>query len=156
MKFKDAVDKTPGLQQFYKSGLQALRSRDRSRVTVEDSRSLRGSVDIDTALLHIDPNGHRWDFAIAYKHLDRAKEVIYWAEFHTASDSQVNIVIRKALWLLNWLREGGKLLAQFESDVVWVSSGATTFTLSAPQKKRMAQTGLRHVGGTLQIPNNRR
>jgi hypothetical protein len=47
------------------------------------------------------------------------------------------------------------LLAEFERDIVWVSSGATTFTLTSPQKKRMAEVGLKQVGGKLRIPRKR-
>jgi hypothetical protein len=38
----------------------------------------------------------------------------------------------------------GSLLNQFERDFVWVSSGATSFTLGAPQRKKFAQLGLQH------------
>jgi hypothetical protein len=67
----------------------------------------------------------------------------------------VNKVINKARWLLGWFRTGGMPLAQFEREIAWVSSGATTFTLTAPQSKQMAEVGLIHKGLKLRIRNQR-
>lgn len=155
MKFKDAVKKVSGLENAYQVGLQALRAEDRPHIDAENTRRLTGSVDVDTALQGTYPNANRWDFAIAYEHANRPAEVIYWVELHTASDSQVKVVIRKAQWLLQWLKDSGKLLAGFERDIVWVSSGPTSFTLSAPQRKQMAQAGLQHRGSVLRISEKR-
>lgn len=155
MKFRQAVAQTPHLDEAYRAGLQALRPEDKPHIQPEDTRRLGGSVDIDAANKRVDPNGNRWDFAVAYAHTNRTKEVVYWVELHTASDSQVGKVILKAQWLLGWLRGDGALLNSFEKEILWVSSGATTFSLSAPQRKQMAQAGLKHGGGVLRIPNKK-
>jgi len=149
--FKTAVERTPNLANAWQAGLQALRAEDRPHVIVEDTRMLRGSVDVDGALARHQPNANRWDFAIGYQHSDRTCEVIYWAEMHTANDSQIEKVIAKAKWLRDWLRVEGRLLAEFECDIVWVSSGPTTFTGHSPRAKQMAAAGLRHVGSKLRI-----
>ena len=81
--------------------------------------------------------------------------MIYWTELHTASDAQVKVVIAKTRWLLDWLSGEGKPLAGFEREIVWVSSGATSFTRGSPQQKQMAAAGLRHVGSKLHIRNQR-
>jgi hypothetical protein len=151
--FKEAVEKTKNLEKAWEPGLQALRAEDRLHIDAEDTRKLRGSVDLDKAWQQIDPHGNRWDFGIAYQHSNRADEFVYWVELHTASDSQVKKVIKKAQWLLNWLKSNGGLLNQFEREIVWVSSGATTFTLNAPQKKQMALAALKHRGSKLRILN---
>jgi hypothetical protein len=153
MNFKQAVEATPPL--IWCAGLQALRAEDKPHIKAEDTHRLRGSVDVDTALQKAEPNANRWDFGIAYQHSDRDDEVVYWTELHTASDSEVKVVIAKARWLLAWLKNGGSNLAGFERDIVWVSSGATTFTLTSPQRKQMAAAGLRHVGARLSIRNQR-
>jgi hypothetical protein len=153
--FKEAVEKTPHLENAWEPGLQALRAQDRPHIEPEDTHRLTGSADIDTALMRIYPQANRWDFAIGYQHTDRKDEVIYWTELHTASDSQVKVVIAKVQWLLGWLKGDGQLLSAFERDIVWVSSGRTSFTLSSPQKKQMATAGLRHVGLRLRIQNQR-
>jgi len=155
MKFKAAVEKVPGLEKAHQPGLRALRSQDRPHIVAEDTRRLTGSIDVDSALQARYPQANRWDFAIAYDHTDRNAEVIYWVELHTASDSQVKVVIKKAQWLLQWLKGDANTLATFEREIIWVSSGATSLTPSAPQTKQMAQAGLVHRGGTLRITNKR-
>jgi hypothetical protein len=156
MSFREAVENTPGLTQAYRPGLQALRAQDRPHIRAEDPRALRGSVDIDTAYVETEPHANRWDYGICYKHENRSQDFVYWVELHTASDSEVSVVIRKAKWLRNWLRGPGAQLAALERDIVWVSSGSTSFTLTAPQRKEMAQAGLQHVGTVLRIPKKRR
>jgi hypothetical protein len=155
MSFRAAVEATPHLKNAWQPGLQALRAGDKPHIDPEDTRHLAGSADIDTALAKVYPHANRWDFAIGYQHSDRSAEVIYWTELHTASDSQVKVVIRKAEWLLGWLRTGKNFLNAFERDIIWVSSGATTFTLSSPQKKAMATAGLNHCGRKLSIRDQR-
>ena len=157
MIFREAVEATTNLAGRFQIGLQALRAQDRLHIKAEDTRRLSGSIDLDTTLQAVEPHANRWDFAIAYRHTNRKAEVIYWTELHTASDSEVKVVIKKARWLLGWLKADGKKLAApaFESDIVWVSSGATTFQLTGPQRKQMAEAGLRHVGSCLRIRNKR-
>jgi hypothetical protein len=155
MTFKEAVENTTHLENAYRPGLQALRAQDRPHIDAEDTRKLTGSVDVDTANVAADPHGNRWDFGIAYQHTNRSEEVVYWVETHTANDSQVGVVIKKAAWLQQWFKGRGKQLAIFEKDIVWVSSGATTFTLSSTQRKQMAALGLRPAGGKLRIRNKR-
>ena len=155
MTFKEAIEKTPHLNRAWKTGLQALRPEDKPHIAAADTRKITGSVDVDTAYKKVDPYGNRWDFGIAYQHTNRQAEVVYWVEPHTASDSQVSVVIKKAQWLLHWLKNDGVLLKSFEYNIVWVSSGATAFTDSSTQKKRMAQAGLQYVGNKLCIPRER-
>ncbi|MBE7494465.1 MAG: hypothetical protein HS117_05940 [Verrucomicrobiaceae bacterium] len=155
MTFQEAVEKTTHLKDAYRPGLQALRAEDKPHIEAEDTRKLTGSVDVDTANLVSEPHSNRWDFGIAYQHTNRSGEVVYWVETHTASDSQVGVVIKKAAWLQQWFKGHGKHLALFEKDIVWVSSGATTFTLSSTQRKQMAALGLRPIGGKLRIRNKR-
>jgi hypothetical protein len=156
MSFKTALENTLNLENSYQPGLQALRAEDRPHIQADDTRRLRGSADIDAALLKAEPNANRWDFAIAYQHTNpNAAEFIYFVELHTASDSQVSVVIRKAQWLVNWLQNDGRLLAAFDHDIVWVSSGSTSFTPSATKLKQMALLGMRHCGTILRIRNKR-
>jgi len=155
MSFKKAVKKTHLLENAFEKGLGALRPEDKPHIQAEDTRKLIGSVDIDKAYTSEDPNGNRWDFAIGYKHSNRKADFVYWVELHTASDSQIKVVIKKARWLLNWFKSCGKELAKFDREIVWVSSGSTRLTPSASQSKQLAQSGLKQTGGTLKI-NNRR
>lgn len=154
MTFRTAVEATAHLNGAYCAGLQALSGDNRNRVSAEDTRALTGSVDIDAALSKVAPHDARWDFAIAYQHTNRTSEVIYFLEIH--SGSEVTAVIKKVQWLMGWLGKEGRGMAGFERDIVWISSGAISFTLSAPQRKQMAQSGLRHGGRVLRITEARR
>jgi len=75
---------------------------------------------------------------------------------HTAIDKEVKIVLDKLHWLRAWLADDGRPLSQFERDFVWVSSGATSFTHTAPKIKQLAQQGLQYQGKALRIPSARR
>ena len=155
MSFKKAVGLTPNLATAWKSGLGALRSRDKPHVAPEDPRRLKGSADIDSALQPHQPNANRWDFAVGYRHTDRTQDCVYWVEIHTGNDKEVKVVLDKLRWLRTWLAGDGILLNRFERDFIWVSSGATSFTLGSPQLKQFAQLGLQHRGSVLRIPSMR-
>ena len=155
MKFKQVVERTPKLGGAWQAGLGALRSEDKPHIRAEDTRRFRGSVDIDSALQKYEPYANRWDFAIGFHHADRNVEYVYWVEIHTASDSEVNVVLKKLEWLKAWLKDDGKPLAKFECEFVWVSSGPTSFTLSSPQQKKFALLGLQHCGTILRIRSKR-
>ena len=155
MSFKEAVGKTPHLQNAWKDGLSALRAKDREHISATDTRQLQGSADIDSALVKQQPNAHRWDYAIGYRHVDRKKDCIYWVEIHTSNDKEVKVVLDKLQWLREWLAGDGKLFEQFERDFIWVASGTTSFTLGAPRLKKFAQFGLQYKGKVLRIKINR-
>jgi hypothetical protein len=112
-------------------------------------------VDVDSALQAHQPHAHRWDFAIGYRHSNLQQEFVYWVEVHTAEDGEVNVVLDKVRWLRNWLANDGGLLNRFKRDFVWISSGATSFTLGAPQRKQFSELGLQHKGNVLRISSAR-
>lgn len=155
MSFRTAVEQTPHLQASYRAGLGALRAIDRPHIRAEDTRRLTGSADIDTALQQIEPHANRWDFAIGYQHTNRREEFVYWVETHTGSDNQITVVLRKLEWLKGWLRGGGQNLAGFEREIVWIPSGATSFTKGSTQVKVLASQGLRYSGSILRIIDTR-
>jgi len=97
MGFKNAVEDTPNLKGKWCVGLGALRKEDKDHVKPEDTSTtrLRGSVDIDTALMRLQPQTNRWDFAIGYRHANRSDEFVYWIETHTGSDSQISVMLKK-------------------------------------------------------------
>lgn len=157
MTARQAADATPHLNGKWESGLRALRAEDRPHIRAADTRAITGSVDVDSALARLPEHAqaNRWDFAIGYQHEDRDEECLYWVELHTASDSQVEVVLAKLRWLLRWLQGDGKALDSFERDFVWVSSGSTHYTLNGPQRRAFADLALRQTGGILRIPNQR-
>ncbi len=153
MTFRDAVEKTPGLQGAWRSGLQALRGTDGKHVSVEDTQRLAGSVNVDAALTQSHPNDPRWDYAVGHRPTNRKGEVVYWIEIHPARSGEINVVLGKLAWLKSWLHQSAPHLQAMERVFVWVSSGKTSFTLSSPQQKRFALLGLRHQGRVFKIPD---
>ena len=154
MKFQEAVENTPNLSGHWKAGLGALRAEDKVHVRIENTSTdhLSGSVDIDKALMRLQPNANRWDFAIGYQHENLNEEFIYWVEFHTGSDGQIKKVLAKLEWLKAWLRTDGAELNKFPRYFVWAPSGTTSFTKVAPQLKLLASKGLNYTGSNFTIP----
>ncbi len=149
------MTQTTSLGGAWQIGLGALRAEDKPHIRPEDARKLTGSADLDAALRGQHPNANRWDFAIAYRHVNPSSEWVYFVEIHTANDHEIQVVLNKLRWLCDWLAHDGHLLNQFKRDFVWVSSGTTAFTLDAPQRKRFAQQGLLYRGKVLHIRNVR-
>lgn len=153
MSFREAVEITPSLGQGWQKGLAALRSVDRERVHAEDTRRLKGSVDLDSTLKSTLPNDPRWDYGIGYHHTNLRADTVYWVEVHPASDGEIKVVLKKLAWLKQWLCESAPKLKSMRREFIWISSGKTSLTLSAPQQKQFALQGLQHKGRVFQIPN---
>lgn len=145
--FRTAVEDTSTLQGAWRAGLQALTTADRGRISAQDPRRIDGSVDLDSHLKELYPNASRWDYAIGHK-----DNVVYWIEVHPASSGEIRVVLAKLRWLLDWLEQDAPTLDKFRKEIIWVSSGATSFTPSAPQRKEMAQQGLQQKGRFYSIP----
>ena len=144
MTFKKAVESTPDVKDAWNPGLQALRASDRRRLLPTAPRDLTGSVDLDTTLRNAHPNAARWDYAIGYRL--NSREMIYWVEVHPATDGEISVVLNKFAWLTTWLSANAKQLNRFSREFVWISSSRASFTPLAPQAKRLASSGIRHVG----------
>jgi hypothetical protein len=147
--FKSTVEATPGLAGAWRNGLHALAPRDGKHVAAQDTRALTGSVNVDSALKGQYPNDPRWDYGIG--HQDR---LVFWIEIHPASGGEVKVVLAKLQWLKNWLKSNAKGLNAMPKAFIWISSGKTSFTLDAPQRKRFALLGLEHKGRRFTIPAN--
>jgi hypothetical protein len=151
--FKEAVEATEGLAEAWRAGFAALRGVDKPHLVAEDTRRLRGSVNIDAALQEQYPGDPRWEYGIGHQPANLDAEMVYWVEIHPANSREVNIVLQKLAWLKKWLRESGPRLNALRREFIWVSSGRTSFTLSAPQRKQFVLQGLQHRGRVFRIPN---
>jgi len=154
MTFKKAIESTPSVAASYKVGLQALRKQDKPHVQPQSPNRLTGSADIDAALTAAYPQANRWDYGIGHQptnEANEANEVIYWVEIHSANSKEVNVVLAKLEFHRAWLKNSAPALEKIRRKFVWVSSGKTHFSLSAPQKKKFAQLGLIQVGQILKI-----
>ena len=157
MSIGQAMETTPHLRGAWKRGLQALRPEDKPHISAEDTRHITGSAYLDEALQRVREHAeaHRWDIGIGYRHTNRAHEVLYWVEIHTANDHGLTLVLEKLRWLRRWLAGDGRLLDSFEREFVWVSSGRTSFMPTSARAKQFALLGLKHKGRVLRIPDER-
>lgn len=142
MRFKKAVD--AALPGAHKDGLQALRKKDRERITHSKSRRLAGSVNLDEALERSDPNGNRWDYGIGVKR-EGGKEEVFWVEVHPASTSHVPEMLDKLAWLKKWLDTKAPELRMLtaKDGYVWIASGGVAIRKKTQHARLLNQAGLR-------------
>ncbi len=99
--FQVAVENTEDVKNGFRTGKQAVKNADSSKVQAADNYKLQGSLDIDSQVKELYPQEARWDYALSYN------DEIYYFEIHPAETSQVNRVINKVKWLKNWLKNQG-------------------------------------------------
>ena len=136
------------LRDAYRPGLQALREIHRQAITAVP-RNLKGSVNIDETLSETLPNEPRWDYGVGY--IGEDGEKVFWVEFHPASIGEINSVLRKLEWLKGWTRANAPDLSAMRREFIWIASGASGFGRGTPQVKRLANAGIRFVGGHLTL-----
>ncbi len=142
------------MQGGLKQGLQAVRAIDRHRIDAEDTRRIKGSIDVETCLKMTRSRDRQWDYAVGYLPTNLAEEVVYWIEVHPANPGEVKVVLEKLEHLRAWLRVDGNKLDSMKRLFIWISSGSTSFDQKSPQAHRMSQAQLRHVGRFFRIPAN--
>ena len=142
MTFKRAVHVVVQLAGACREGLQAFRACDRGRVLCAKPRRLKGSINMDDALVGTHPQDPRWDYGLGYYN-GRSEEAI-WIEVHPASSDHVSGVIRKAEWLRAWLRANAVELLNITGDdgYVWLSAGSVSLQRSSRQARQLAQAGV--------------
>jgi len=149
--FKTAVDQSPDLRGAWQVGLRALREADRRRVQTDDSRRIRGSVNVEESLKRKYPAQRQWDYAAGFQPVDLGEEVVYWIEVHPANPGAVKVVLEKFAKLQQWLHERAPVLGAMQQAFVWISSGKTT--LSDNQRRRLSLRGLNQTGRFFTIPD---
>ena len=139
-KFKSAIENTYDVKDGYCIGLRALKSN-ASHVSVEDTRKLEGSLDIDSCTKNIYPNDSRWDYSIGYD------GKAYFLEVHPASTSNVKHLIKKAESLSIWLRNKAPELKKLMNNEIfyWVASGKQSILPNSVQSRQLAQSHIRLV-----------
>ncbi len=149
MTFRHAVEATPSVARGFRPGLGALKKPDRDRVSIADPRNLTGSVSLDSTLSSLLPNSPRWDYGIGWKRRPEPTGKVSWVEVHPATGTDdIDTVLDKLVWLKDWLRGDGARLASIDREFVWVSSGKTYFTKTAPQLRRLAEKAYPVVPGS--------
>ena len=144
MKFKTAVKRTNEVRDAYRPGIEALRERDRNRLSFEDTRQIRGSINLDDSLAVVYPNQPRWDYGIGIEKKS-AKDQVFWLEVHPAKADEIAPMIAKLKWLKNWLQNSAPNLQQItvnDSPFIWIASGHVTFQQRSAQAKLLAKAGV--------------
>jgi hypothetical protein len=141
MTFVKAVNKTPSIEKELKVGLQALPKSDRRLVSC-NGPSLRGSVDIDSALRTLFPDAARWDYVVGVGGR-RQRDSAVWLEVHSASSSHIDEVLSKLRWLKQWLVGSAPELHQLPARFCWIATGTVSFRRGSPQANKIAEAGLR-------------
>ena len=141
MNFTDAVRSVPEIAQCLEDGLQALERQDKTKIKVNASRDLKGSVYIDKCLERRCPNAPRWDYVFGYK--DR----VYYVEVHPADNTRkVREVTAKLQWLRQWRERSARILEDLErqSTYHWISTGKTASSVKRGKYLQiLAQNGIR-------------
>ena len=150
MRFKEAVRQTKGLESAYRDGLQALKRTHRSQVVCGDSRKLAGSVNLDDSLAESHVDDPRWDYGLAVS-TEAHRDNVFWLEVHPATPGDVKTVLQELNWLLEWLHATAPLLNALPRESVWVASGSVGIPANSPQRRRIAQAGIRFAGKVLRL-----
>lgn len=135
-----AVDKTEDVKGNFHMGLGALKSKDRQKIVVPDTRCILGSLDIDTSTKEKYPQRNRWDYAIEYNN------ETFFIEIHPGSTNQIPIVLAKLEWLKKWLTEKAPeikaLKPKNKPPYHWIYTNKYTILPSSRYGKLLAQKQL--------------
>jgi len=144
MKFLDAVDRSPALGKG-KPGLQGLEGRHRRLIGAKDTPQIRGSLDLEKALLEIPGRDDQrlWDYGIGYGPV--ADHAAYWVEVHPVSSSEVKVMIEKLKSLQEFLKNEAPDLEQLTrryrgQAFQWVRT--SDGQILSDSLRRLAQAGL--------------
>ena len=130
-----------------RNGKQAL-GNNAACLACKNTRRFVGSVELDATLQIIFPDANRWDYGVGFVQ-SRSKQVAVWIEIHPASEGEVDLMLRKLLWLKNWLRNSApsldKLTERTDGSRVffWVATDAgVSITPKSRKAKLLQQAGL--------------
>lgn len=131
------IESIDSIRSHYKSGLHALGNYSK-KIVPSDPHKCNGSVDIDTALMNWYPNSARWDYVLGYD------DYAYFVEVHPATGSEVDVVIKKLLWLKEWLSTSGMPLKQVQAPLPfhWISSGAVKVLKGSGHYRKAQKLGI--------------
>ena len=143
MKFRTAVENTNEIANFLNTGLDALNKAHKNSIIISYHKKITGSVNIDAALQSAYPNENRWDYAIGYR-ISKQEDKVFFAEFHRAIVSEVELVLQKKKWLMSWMR-GKPLDDLLQRRFVWVSAGGKNIPTNSPQMRNLNTNGIQLV-----------
>jgi len=143
--FKKAVEETPEVKNCYCEGKSGILNNERNKIEFADNRKCEGSLFIDKSLNDqgLYPHDNRWDYAIAYD------GEVFFFEVHSANTSEVSTVLRKLVWLKDWLvqkaPEINALKARSKTPFYWVQSNGYHILRNSAQERLVNQKGLKPI-----------
>jgi hypothetical protein len=141
--FQQVVESTSDISNAYRSGLQALKKEHRQKIQLADTSFCEGSVDIDAAVLQTYPQDNRWDYCFSYK------TEVFFAEVHSAHTGEVDVVLRKLQWLIDWLNTKAPQLnvlkAKSKHPYYWIQSNGFHILPGSAQFRRVIQEKIKPI-----------
>lgn len=131
--FRAYIQASSHLSSCFRPGLQALGSNS-NYISVQHTRAIQGSVDIDSCLSNLYPNSPRWDYIIGYS------GKVYFIEIHPATDGEVNLIIKKSEWVRTWIDQNlNKLNILKKEPFLWVASGKVSILRGSNRARLLAK-----------------
>lgn len=145
MTFESAVRATPEIEKLFQVGLKGVKGEHRAKLAKRSSYRWQGSVNLDDGLLNLYPAESRWDYAIGFRPTNKHDHVAF-VEIHPASTGHVQVVLKKKAWLVFWLaNKAPQLNAMPREGFFWASTDGVHIQDGSPQKRLLAQSGIRVV-----------
>jgi hypothetical protein len=124
-------------------GLQALSPTSREKIRPKNTRSVKGSVDLDKDLRDRLPAENRWDYAVGYEGNDNVERA-FFIEIHPAETSEIRRMVRKAQSLKTWAERHAPDLwnMTIPREIHWVASGRCNLRLNDSYRRQLALAGV--------------
>ena len=139
-----ALIPTSRLRRKVKPRLDAIETRDRKLIALDEQPKVGDSLALDAAAVDECQNDNRWDYLVSVPAAAR----IIGIEPHSAKDSEIGVVIKKKKWAVDFLRPHlvpGTSVACW----VWVTQGKVGFSSTERARRRPDQAGIAFAGRIL-------
>jgi len=140
LRYAEALAASSSLKAHGRPGLQAL-GADSSRVTVKNTRSIRGSINVESCQLRIAPRENAWDYGVGIE-ISGDSDGMIWLEVHSANSEHVQTVIDKLDSLLRFLREHAPALNKLPRAFVWLATGRVQLSPNSTSRRRINARGI--------------
>ena len=142
MTFEAVVKATPDIWTLFHAGLKGIKGEHRRKLAKKSGCSWRGSINLDEGLATRYPQKSRWDYVVGFRSGNRHDHAAY-VEVHHASTREVQEVLKKQTWLLEWLADRAPALSKMpRAGFFWVSTDGVHIQRGSRQYRLLAQSGI--------------
>lgn len=138
---RKALKATSSLLPYVKTGMGAMKPKDRTLVAVGERSKISDSLDLDAATADDYPQDRRWDYLISVSSANK----IVGLEPHGATDAEIKVIVGKKENALVVLREHlkqGHTIAEWH----WVTHGSVGFSRMDRATRALSQSGIQFHG----------